>query len=162
MKGSSCLANINSIYSSLHFENENYHVIQCQRQFSCTVKVAKVRNLGFKMNNYSWPNHASCLVKQGNDDDKFVMRCANWSLEAEMNTEEGEYKESVGTARFKEKCVEEKGVVEMLECLEREAIMGEDVGKEPKDYNRRAQIFDKSSKVFLALKEHNSDAASQR
>ncbi|KAF1893747.1 hypothetical protein Lal_00002269 [Lupinus albus] len=123
-----------------------------------------VKNLGFKVNNYSWPNHVSCLVKEGNDDDKFVMRCANWSLEAEMNTEEGEkYKESMETSRFKEKCVEEKGVVEMLECLEREAIMGEDVGKEPKDYNRRAQIFDKSSEVFQALKEHNSsDVVSQQ
>lgn len=44
-------------------------------------------------------------------------------------------------------------MVELLECLEREAIMGEDQGREPTDYNRRAQIFDRSSRVFQALKE---------
>ena len=60
-------------------------------------------------------------------------------------------------AKFKHKCGEGKGVVEMLECLEREAIMGEDVGKEPMDYNRRAQIFDRSSRVFQALKELNNN-----
>ncbi|KAL9673584.1 hypothetical protein QQ045_029845 [Rhodiola kirilowii] len=48
------------------------------------------------------------------------------------------------------------GVVELLECLEREAIMGEDEGREPVDYNRRAQIFDKSARVFQALK-HQAD-----
>ncbi|GAV67781.1 LOW QUALITY PROTEIN: hypothetical protein CFOL_v3_11285, partial [Cephalotus follicularis] len=53
-------------------------------------------------------------------------------------------------------CKEEKGVVELLECLEREAIMGEDEGKDPTDYNRRAHIFDKSSRVFQALKERTS------
>ncbi|PKI46161.1 hypothetical protein CRG98_033419 [Punica granatum] len=46
-----------------------------------------------------------------------------------------------------------QGVVELLECLEREAIMGEDEGKEPHDYNRRARIFEKSSRVFRALRE---------
>ena len=44
-------------------------------------------------------------------------------------------------------------LIELLECLEREAIMGNDEGREAIDYNRRAQIFDKSSKVFQALKE---------
>ncbi|XP_015069222.2 uncharacterized protein LOC107013856 [Solanum pennellii] len=44
------------------------------------------------------------------------------------------------------------GMVELLECLEREAIMGDDEGKAPMDYNRRAQIFEKSSTVFQALK----------
>ncbi|GLT88507.1 hypothetical protein SLE2022_065300 [Rubroshorea leprosula] len=46
-----------------------------------------------------------------------------------------------------------RGVVELLECLEKEAIMGEDQGRDPTNYNRRAQIFDKSSEVFQALKE---------
>jgi hypothetical protein len=41
--------------------------------------------------------------------------------------------------------------------LEKEAIMGDDVGKEPNDYNRRAKIFDKSSRVFQALKDTDSD-----
>ncbi|KAL1197056.1 hypothetical protein V5N11_024848 [Cardamine amara subsp. amara] len=41
-----------------------------------------------------------------------------------------------------------RGVWELLECLEKEAIMGEDDGKDPTDYNRRAKIFDKSSKIF--------------
>ncbi|PSS33243.1 Glutamate [NMDA] receptor subunit 1 like [Actinidia chinensis var. chinensis] len=60
--------------------------------------------------------------------------------------------------RWREKCEgrERVGIVELLECLEREAIMGEDEGREPNDYNRRAQIFDKSSRVFQALKERNT------
>ncbi|MCD7465761.1 hypothetical protein HAX54_001863 [Datura stramonium] len=50
-------------------------------------------------------------------------------------------------------------MVELLENLEREAIMGEDEGKEPMDYNRRAHIFDKSSTVFQALKKTSETAA---
>lgn len=49
-------------------------------------------------------------------------------------------------------------MVELLECLEREAIMGEDEGREPTDYNRRAQIFDKSARVFQALKERKASS----
>ncbi|KAL5733043.1 hypothetical protein ACOSQ2_032735 [Xanthoceras sorbifolium] len=68
------------------------------------------------------------------------------------NPEEEEEWMKIGNLR--EKCKEERsGTVELLECLEREAIMGDDEGKEPTDYNRRAHIFDKSSKVFQALKE---------
>ncbi|KAL3622033.1 hypothetical protein CASFOL_034229 [Castilleja foliolosa] len=51
-----------------------------------------------------------------------------------------------------EKCRQgDDGIVELLECLEREAIMGDDKGRDPNDYNRRALIFDKSSRVFQAL-----------
>ncbi|CAN1852442.1 hypothetical protein LINPERHAP1_LOCUS40645 [Linum perenne] len=57
----------------------------------------------------------------------------------------------------KEKCRERKGVVELLECLETEAIMGDDEGKDPTDYNRRAQIFDRSSRVFQSLKEQQTN-----
>ena len=32
-----------------------------------------------------------------------------------------------------------RGVWELLECLEKEAIMGDDDGRDPKDYNRRAK-----------------------
>ncbi|KAL1166676.1 hypothetical protein V6Z11_A06G212800 [Gossypium hirsutum] len=56
--------------------------------------------------------------------------------------------------RVSERCKGRKGMVELLECLETEAIMGEDQGRDPMDYNRRAQIFDTSSKVFQALKSH--------
>ncbi|KAL8144486.1 hypothetical protein V2J09_017518 [Rumex salicifolius] len=49
------------------------------------------------------------------------------------------------------------GMVELMECLEREAIMGEDEGKDPIDYNRRAHIFAKSSMVFQALKQPQTD-----
>ncbi|XP_052197528.1 uncharacterized protein LOC127804657 [Diospyros lotus] len=56
---------------------------------------------------------------------------------------------------------EEKGIVELMECLEREAIMGEDEGKEPTDYNRRAHIFDHSSRVFQNLKESNTNPPHQ-
>lgn len=63
--------------------------------------------------------------------------------------------ELMGSERFREKCKEtiNGGFPELLECLEREAIMGEDEGKEPTDYNRRAQIFEQSSRVFQAIKE---------
>lgn len=66
-------------------------------------------------------------------------------LEDEMNS----MKECIGVA---ENCRDGNGIVE-LECLEREAIMGKDEGRDPMDYNRRAHIFDKSSRVFQALKE---------
>ncbi|CAN8298196.1 unnamed protein product [Cochlearia groenlandica] len=48
---------------------------------------------------------------------------------------------------------ENGGVWELLECLEKEAIMGDDDGRDPKDYNRRAKIFDKSSKIFKNIKD---------
>ncbi|TYJ31419.1 hypothetical protein E1A91_A06G196700v1 [Gossypium mustelinum] len=59
-----------------------------------------------------------------------------------------------GDERVSERCKGRKGMVELLECLDTEAIMGEDQGRDPMDYNRRAQIFDTSSKVFQALKSH--------
>lgn len=36
--------------------------------------------------------------------------------------------------------------------------MGEDEGRDPTDYNRRAQIFDKSSRVFQALRERDDSS----
>lgn len=62
------------------------------------------------------------------------------TLKTEMNPEERAQWISSGILR--EKCGEKTDFVETLECLEREAIMGDDQGKEPNDYNRRAQIFD--------------------
>lgn len=53
-------------------------------------------------------------------------------------------------------CEGKRGIVELMECLESEAIMGENEGKEASDYNRRAQIFDKSAQVFQALKEETT------
>ncbi|KAF3433256.1 hypothetical protein FNV43_RR24358 [Rhamnella rubrinervis] len=78
-------------------------------------------------------------------------------LKEEMNPEE-EGAEWMRVGRLRDKCGGRKGVVELLECLEREAIMGEDQGKEPNDYNRRAQVFAKSSRVFQALKERTNTA----
>ncbi|KAK3230366.1 hypothetical protein Dsin_002247 [Dipteronia sinensis] len=64
--------------------------------------------------------------------------------------------EWIKIGNLREKCKDQsKEMVELLECLETEAIMGDDEGKEPIDYNRRAHIFDKSSKVFQALKDTN-------
>ncbi|KAK4277711.1 hypothetical protein QN277_015665 [Acacia crassicarpa] len=107
------------------------------------------------------------LVQRKERDNGLAVGCAKWSMEAELQGElEAEMKhregegEEIGMARFRHKCEEEKGLVEMLECLEREAIMGEDVGKEPSDYNRRAQIFDKSSRVIQALRQHDSSSVS--
>lgn len=68
----------------------------------------------------------------------------------EIITEE----ELMGLGTLGDKCKEVRGIAELLECLESEAIMGEDEGKEPIDYNRRARIFDKSSRVFQALKQN--------
>ena len=164
---SSCLGNTHRhrLHKFLPLSNANNTAIPCQSCFPCNVKDAKVRNFGFKVER---PRNASCLVQQ-QKGNFFEVGCASWSLvselerqlEAEMNTQEDEEEGSVGMTRFRHKCGERKGVVEILECLEREAIMGEDVGKEPMDYNRRAQIFDRSSRVFQALKELNSDGVSQ-
>ncbi|XP_031486708.1 uncharacterized protein LOC116255098 [Nymphaea colorata] len=60
-------------------------------------------------------------------------------MEAGEEVEEGEGLEEVGK--------------EELEKLEEEALMGDDQGKEPMDYNRRAHIFYKSSEVFHDVKE---------
>ena len=111
------------------------------------------------MVSHSWPKLASCLQPERTDNG-LVAGCASWGsvtelereMEAEMNRQEDE-----DESRFRHKCGERKGIVELLECLETEAIMGEDMGKEPTDYNRRAQIFDRSSRVFQALKELNDD-----
>ncbi|CAH8270118.1 unnamed protein product [Arabidopsis lyrata] len=51
-----------------------------------------------------------------------------------------------------------RGVWELLECLEKEAIMGDDDGRDPTDYNRRAKIFDKSSKIFKNSKEQRDQS----
>ncbi|CAB4301539.1 unnamed protein product [Prunus armeniaca] len=116
-----------------------------------------------------WQNHGLSLMQQRVDHKKstsaVVVRCADTGcssgpvseiegeLEAEIRPEDGA-EEWLRVGRLREKCGD-RGMVELLECLEREAIMGEDEGKEPNDYNRRAQIFYKSSRVFQALKERN-------
>ncbi|XP_057778459.1 uncharacterized protein LOC130997223 [Salvia miltiorrhiza] len=84
-----------------------------------------------------------------------VLKCAKadsapaWS-ELVLENEEEELRKLNG------KCGGIGGIVELMECLEREAIMGEDEGREPTDYNRRALIFDRSSRVFQALKQHTT------
>ncbi|CAK9135908.1 unnamed protein product [Ilex paraguariensis] len=83
-------------------------------------------------------------------------------LENEMNSEDeecmgiGQKWMGIG-GKWRENCKERKGIVELIECLEREAIMGKDEGREAADYCRRAQLFDKSSEVFQALKESNTN-----
>lgn len=88
---------------------------------------------------------------------KLAVRCAKLGSAPEEEREiEKAAAEWVRAGRMGEKCGGEgRGLAEVLECLEREAIMGEDQGTDPNDYNRRAQIFDKSSKVFQALKERS-------
>ncbi|KAJ6877644.1 hypothetical protein NC651_030416 [Populus alba x Populus x berolinensis] len=91
------------------------------------------------------PNQGLCLAQRLNH--VVAARCGNRGpvtelerdMEAEMNREG-----------------EDDWIVELLECLEREAIMGDDEGRDPTDYNRRAQIFNKSSQVFTALKERTT------
>lgn len=87
------------------------------------------------------------------------MKCEKLGPEREMEEEEmnpEKKAEWMRLGRLRDSCGGRKGVVELLECLEREAIMGEDHGREPHDYNRRAQIFDESARVFQALKERAS------
>ena len=107
------------------------------------------------------PNQGPCLAQRLNH--VVAARCDNRGpvaelerdMEAEMNRE-GEDDWIVEIGRSREECEESKGIVELLECLEREAIMGDDEGRDPTDYNRRAQIFYKSSQVFTALKERTT------
>lgn len=159
MKGvSSYVADTHMFYSSPSLRNCNHPLISCQQNvvYPCnfTLKVKPlVRDLSFN-------HYAGCAVQNRKKNDGFVVGCANWGLErepeAEIKTQEDDEEKGIG--RFRHKCGEREGVVELLECLEKEAIMGEDVGKEPTDYNRRAHIFDTSSKVFQALKEEvNND-----
>ncbi|KAG5558169.1 hypothetical protein RHGRI_008180 [Rhododendron griersonianum] len=81
---------------------------------------------------------------------------AERELEEEMKSISGELDGIEGG--WREKCEEGGGggIAELMECLEREAIAGEDEGREANDYNRRAIIFDKSSRVFQALKEKDA------
>ncbi|KAB2596409.1 hypothetical protein D8674_031859 [Pyrus ussuriensis x Pyrus communis] len=121
---------------------------------------ATPNNLGFRPRN--WQNHGAILRQESLDRKKpaVAARCGDEGcsaeveseLEAELRAEEGA--EWMREGRWSEKCGD-RGMVELLECLEREAIMGEDEGKEPDDYNRRAQIFYKSSRVFQALKKRS-------
>ena len=46
---------------------------------------------------------------------------------------------------------------EELELLEDEAMGGEDEGRSPRDYDRRAHIFEESARVFQALKHRRDD-----
>ncbi|KAF3774754.1 hypothetical protein EJ110_NYTH52418 [Nymphaea thermarum] len=73
-----------------------------------------------------WRRRASC-------------RPAGKPEKEETEVEEGKGLEEVGK--------------EELEKLEEEALMGDDQGKEPMDYNRRAHIFYRSSEVFHDVKE---------
>ncbi|XP_022941969.1 uncharacterized protein LOC111447176 [Cucurbita moschata] len=81
-------------------------------------------------------------------------------LERELSVEGEEW---LKLGRLEEKCGSGgKGMVELLESLEREAIMGEDEGRDPTDYHRRAKIFSTSSRVFQALKQHSDDESEER
>ncbi|CAI0457302.1 unnamed protein product [Linum tenue] len=91
-----------------------------------------------------------------------VAKCAKLNHRPQQEAGGGEEEDWIDVEFGKlvqEKCRERKGVVELLECLEAEAIMGDDQGKNPTDYNRRAQIFDTSSRVFQALKQQDTTTA---
>ncbi|XP_015944957.1 uncharacterized protein LOC107470097 [Arachis duranensis] len=145
-------------YSSCVANTQN-HVFLPSSNANNPRQQVKVGNLWLMQRSHGW----SSLVHhgKGNENGFVVVGCASWNLKSELERDL-EDKEHKGMARFRYKCGERKGVVELLECLEKEAIMGEDVGKDPMDYNRRAQIFDRSSRVFQALKEANTtDVVSQ-
>ncbi|CAA0834489.1 Unknown protein [Striga hermonthica] len=91
-----------------------------------------------------------CAKGGSSPADKLLAANEEFDLEEEI----------IGLKELSSKCRGDfAGLIELLECLEREAIMGEDEGKEPDDYNRRAQIFDKSSRVFRALKQDKNKSA---
>ncbi|XP_017431076.1 uncharacterized protein LOC108338606 [Vigna angularis] len=157
--------------SSLSISNSYNPAIPCQTLVSSNKvtpsSVTMARDLSFKVSTSS-QSHASFVVQRkenNNGDNGFVVGCAKWGLqreaEDEMKPHEDDDKGRNGMTRFRHNCGEGEGIAELLECLEREAIMGEDVGKDPTDYNRRAKIFDRSSQVFQALKKHNSDGFPQ-
>ncbi|KZV42492.1 Voltage-dependent T-type calcium channel subunit alpha-1I [Dorcoceras hygrometricum] len=100
--------------------------------------------------------HKICLKQRIPRKGQLVskMGCAESASLSELDKKLEE--ELIGMERLSENCKEIGGIVELLECLEMEAIMGEDKGIEASDYHRRADIFDKSSRVFLALKERSS------
>ncbi|XP_028778892.1 uncharacterized protein LOC114735366 [Neltuma alba] len=135
-----------------------------QSSYSCPL----VQSHGFKPSKMKM-SQGWRIVQRRKGDDGAAVGCASWSLEAELQRElEAEMKEQeegegeeIGMARFRHKCEEGQGLVELLECLEREAIMGEDVGKEPLDYNRRAHIFDTTSRVIQALRQNDTSVSPQ-
>ncbi|XP_057428882.1 uncharacterized protein LOC130722231 [Lotus japonicus] len=159
MKGfsSSCLANTHMFCSSIPLSFSNHNNLAISSAFPRSVANSNtrlfIRHSQPLFIRHSQSNHASCLVVQ----------CASsrlvTELERDLKLEEGEG-EATGIMRYRHNCREGKGAVELLECLEREAIMGADIGKEPMDYNRRAQIFERSSTVFQALSLRELDTAS--
>ncbi|CAK8537767.1 unnamed protein product [Lathyrus sativus] len=147
MKGSSMVANVHNIFFSPSLISPNHH-----DQGHVTLKPLLGKGKA------SCPKHVGCVVKQQKGKSGIVREMER-ELEDEIDEEKGKGKGNSGMMRFREKCGgERKGVVELLECLEKEAIMGDDVGKEANDYNRRAKIFDRSSRVFQALKEFDDHA----
>jgi len=123
-------------------------MVSCQNPFT-------LKSLGFSLRTTFWPNHISYSAQERKGSGRFVVGCGSWSLVRELEKELEAEMSRVGMGRYRHKCKEGKGVVDMLKCLEKEALMGEDAGKHPMDYNRRAHIFDASSRIFQALKELN-------
>lgn len=138
MKGFSIVSNIHNISFSPSLISSNHY-----DQGRVTLKPLLVNE------RISWPKNVGCFVKQQKGKSGMVRELER-ELEGEIEIDEEKCKGKSGGER--------KGVVELLECLEKEAIMGDDVGKEASDYNRRAQIFDRSSRVFQALKEFDDHA----
>ncbi|WCJ20100.1 hypothetical protein M5689_002357 [Euphorbia peplus] len=111
-------------------------------------KLPLMECLSFKQRKRLNSQRVSCVKLESSDFER--------KQDAEMNPD---WMMELG--KLQDKCCQGKGgMVEMMECLEKEAIMGQDEGKEPTDYHRRAQIFDKSSRVFQALKEHEHNVQS--
>jgi hypothetical protein len=149
MKGSSFVTNVSFSPSLI---NCNHPLIPFHSNSNVFPSNVTLKPLLAKVNN----------VQGQKSKSGFVVGCASLGLgnelKIELEDEIDEEKGKSGMTKFREKCGERNGVVELLECLEKEAIMGDDVGKEPNDYNRRAKIFDKSSKIFQALKGTDSDS----
>ena len=144
----------------------NVHDFTFSPSLICSNSLISFQSNVFPSNVTLKPLRAKVGISQKQKSKReFVVGCASWGLVNELKREleeveiddeiDDEGKGKSEMTRYRKKCGEREGVVEFLECLEKEAIMGDDEGKEPNDYNRRARIFDKSSKVFQALKESN-------
>lgn len=108
-------------------------------------------------------NSASSLRFKKRVFERPIIRCefmGQSPSSTPLSAEEEEAEEWLKMGDFAEKCCKDrKDMVELLECLEEEAIMGDDEGKEPVDYNRRAHLFDKSSRVFQALRDKKKESS---
>ncbi|KAK1388403.1 Cobyrinic acid A,C-diamide synthase [Heracleum sosnowskyi] len=131
-------------------EAKNFHsftspLISQTKNYSHVTKLSHVQLKGYKRTKL-WQNGQGLVMGCAKNGDTSLVE-----MEAKIKSEQNL------DFNIEGKCRGKSGIVELMECLESEAITGEDEGKEARDYNRRARIFDKSAQVFRALKEETKE-----